>query len=150
MSAAGRGLLALLAVAVGLTTWTGCAVVDTPDESAWRDQARQSVEDASSEVQAARLVLVQLTADRVPQAYGVVMLADAEEAAGKVEESLAAVQAPAPVRRLSDDVTALLGRAVDAVRAARVAAVGDTEPAPIVRTDLADVQRQLDAMLGQL
>ncbi|MBV6726084.1 hypothetical protein [Nocardioides daeguensis] len=110
----------LLALALLLA---GCGVVSRPGPAAWDDRAAQALTDAGSEVATARLALESARKGRTWSSYTTVLLAEAEEAAGKVEEDLSRLQVPAGRADAAAHVLDLLGRAVDLVGEARAHAV---------------------------
>ena len=139
-----RLAVALLALGLVLAgSLSGCTV-SSPDAPSWRDQARQTLDDVASEVATARLVLGQLEEDKLPSAYGVTMVADAEEAASTAEEKLSSVQAPEALGGLPDKVLALLGRATEAVQKAREAVVAERYDVPRLVHELDKLHAALD------
>lgn len=120
-----RGVRARAALAVGvvLVALTTACTVDQPGPEAWRDLARQSLEDVASEVATAELTLIQLAEDRLPVSYGVTVLVGAEQALSTAEDGLASVQPPEGLDRRADELLVLIGRAGDAVRQARESVV---------------------------
>jgi len=100
--------------------------VSKPDEAAWDDQAGPALTDAASEVATARLALESARADRTWSSYTTVLVAEAEEAAGKVEEDLSRLQVPAGRTDDAAKVLDLLDRAADLVGEARSHAVAGT------------------------
>ena len=135
----------VLFVAISLLTLllSGCTVKE-PDAGEWRDLARQTLDDVASEVATAELVLAQLDRGKLPSAYGETVLAEAEKAAGMAEESLSSVQAPPGLRARSDEVLALVGRAVDAVQAARETVVAGVFHTPELVRELNRLHTALD------
>ena len=146
---AGRGRRLLGAVALAVLVLTGCTVKE-PGPDAWRDQARQSLDDVASEVATARLTLEQLDADRLPASYGVTTLADAEQAVSTAEESLSSLQAPTGLGKRADQVLGLIGRAADAVQRAREAVVDGKFHAPALVRLLNRLQQALDKRKSSL
>lgn len=142
MSTGRRRFVAVAVTAVALVL-TSCTVKE-PDAGEWRDLAQQSLDDVASEVATARLTLIQLDDDRLPSSYGETVLADAEKAASTSEESLSSVQAPPGLRARADQVLALIGRAVDAVRLARENVVAGRFHAPVLVRKLGWLQKALD------
>lgn len=135
-------LLASVLVVLGVVM-SGCAVSE-PDPSAWRDQAKQTLDDVGSEVATARLVLVQLDDGRLPSAYGVTMAADAEEAASKAEDKLSSLQAPRALGGLPDKVLTLVGKATEAVQQAREAVVAGHYDGDYLLAELDRLGKALD------
>ncbi|MBM7516363.1 hypothetical protein [Nocardioides nitrophenolicus] len=101
----------------------GCGVVSRPDPTAWDDQATQALTDAGSEVATARLALESARRGRTWSAYTTVIVAEAEEAAGKAEQDLARLQVPPGRADDAAQVLDLLDQAVDLVGEARAHAV---------------------------
>jgi hypothetical protein len=116
-------VVAVLVALPVLLLLAGCGVVSKPDAKAWDDQATQALTDTGSEVATARLALESARKERTWSAYTTVLVAEAEEAAGKVEEDLARVQVPAGRTDDAAKVLDLLDRAVDLVSEARSHAV---------------------------
>jgi outer membrane murein-binding lipoprotein Lpp len=131
------------AAAVVVLLVSGCTVSE-PDPPAWRDQARQTLDDMASQVATARLTITQLEEDRLPSSYGITVLADAEQAAGTAEETLSSVQAPRRLHAVSEKVLELLGRAVDAVQETRAAVVAGHYERPGLVAKLQRLQTALD------
>lgn len=147
---AGPARFFLVAAAAVLLLVTGCTVKE-PDADAWRDQARQTLDDVASEVATARLTLEQLDHERLPASYGVTVLADAEQAASTAEEGLSSLQPPPRLGKLVDRVLALIGRAVEAVQQAREVAVsGGTYDAPALVAELDRLHTRLDEQRAAL
>ncbi|WGX97881.1 hypothetical protein [Nocardioides sp. L-11A] len=136
---------AVVAVLVLLPTLllAACGVVARPDAAAWDDQAAQALTDASSQVATARLALVSARDGRTWSAYTTVLVAQAEEAAGKAEENLSRVQVPAARADDAATVLDLLDRAVDLVAEARAHAVSG-------RYGDAGLLEDLDSLAGRL
>jgi hypothetical protein len=84
---------ALGALVVAISA-AGCAP-QSPDHSSWRDQAYQSLDEVSSNVATASLLLKQLQDDRVFGKYAQIVALNAETNAGKVTSKFGAEQ-PAP------------------------------------------------------
>ena len=141
-----RSAVALLAAGVllGQLLLTAACTVSEPDAAAWRDSARQTLDDVASEVATARLTLKQLDDGNLPTSYGVTVLADAEEAASTAEEGLTSLQPPPALKGIPDRVQALVGRAVDAVQQARETAVAGRFHVPGLVRQLSRLQAALD------
>ncbi len=145
----GRRRFVAVAVTVVALVLTSCTVKE-PDAGEWRDLAQQSLDDVASEVATARLTLIQLDEDQLPSSYGETVLADAEKAASTSEEALSSVQAPPGLRARADQVLALIGRAVDAVRLARETVVAGRFHAPALVRKLDWLQKALDQRRANL
>jgi len=122
---------------------TGC-VPATPDEDTWRYDARQAVSDVSSEVRTVALVLRHDAAGRFLGGYAAVTAANAEEAAGKAGDTLAAKQPPAAEEGRYATVTDLLDKATGLLAEARIAVAEGN------RSAYQGLLDQLDAVAGQL
>ena len=145
----GRRRFVAVAVTVVALVLTSCTVKE-PDAGAWRDLAQQSLDDVASEVATVRLTLIQLDEDQLPSSYGETVIAEAEKAASTSEETLSSVQAPPGLRARADQVLALIGRAVDAVRLAREKVVAGRFHAPVLVRKLNWLQKALDQRRANL
>ena len=116
-------VVAVLVALPVLLLLSGCGVVSKPDASAWDDQATQALTDAGSEVATARLALESARKERTWSAYTTVLVAEAEEAAGKIDDDLSRLQVPAGRTDDAAKVLDLLDQAVDLVGEARSHAV---------------------------
>ncbi|MCR1786405.1 hypothetical protein KVF89_27980 [Nocardioides carbamazepini] len=115
---------AVVAVLVALTLLlTACGVVAEPDAAAWDERAARALSDAGSQVATARLALESADEERTWSAYATVLVAQAEEAAGKAAEDLSRVQVPTARADDAADVLDLLDQAVDLVGEARAHSV---------------------------
>jgi hypothetical protein len=83
-----RAAGALLALALA-----GC-VAPAPTLSAYRSKAARTASDALSQVQTARLVADQVLRGRVTFAYAKVVVSDAEDAYGSIQQTFDSVQPP--------------------------------------------------------
>jgi hypothetical protein len=141
-------LAILVALLLGLA---GCVVPSSPDARDWRRSARQSVGDVASEVETARTTLRQLSADRFVGRYAIVLLVDAEEAAGQATDSVTTRQPPRVEQARYDEVSAALGDATDLLADARIAVTrGSKQDYPdlveqlgTTGDELADLEEQL-------
>jgi hypothetical protein len=130
---------------VALASVTGCAP-QSPDHSSWTDQARQSLEDVSSEVATVTLLLDLEQARKVPGKYQQVVAQDSESAVGKTLDAFGGEQ-PEP----RDDaeykrVTTLMSDASDLLSDVRIAIVRRDEGAyPALLRKLAELQGDLTA-----
>lgn len=106
-----------------LVAAAGCSLVAQPDVAAWDDSARQAVTDATSEVATARLAVETAREERAWSTYTLVLVADAEEAMGTVQEDVSRMQVPSGRDEAAKDLEALLDEAAGAVREARQHAV---------------------------
>src|SRR3954464_847124 len=88
-----RALGVLCALGLGLGAG-GCAP-QSPDSSSWRDQAYQTLDDVSSNVATASLLLKQVQGGRVFGKYAQIVALNAETNAGKVTSKFSAEQ-PVP------------------------------------------------------
>lgn len=130
------------------TAGSGCSVVDEPGPGAWDTQAEQALSDAASEVATVRLALDTAERRRTWASYAVVVVTEAEEAVGTVEDDLARLQVPPSREEEAVDVLALLEEATSAVRDARALAVeGDFGDARTLSA-LADLAAELTSAAG--
>ncbi|TWG96770.1 hypothetical protein L615_004100000270 [Nocardioides sp. J9] len=116
------------AVVVCFLAWvlavaSGCSLVGQPDVAAWDQKARQAVTDAASEVATARLAVETARDDRTWSSYTTVVVAQAEEAMGTVQDDVSRLQVPPGRAQDADDLEALLDAASSAVQDARQHAV---------------------------
>ncbi|GAA1528600.1 hypothetical protein [Nocardioides humi] len=122
----------------------GCGVVGRPDADGWDEQAEQALADAASQVATARLALETAAEGRTWSSYTTVLMADAEEAAGRAEDDLARVQAPARRTGAARAVLDLLARAVELVRTARAHVVAGRYDDPALLDDLDRIAGELE------
>lgn len=106
-----------------LAATSGCSLVAQPDVAAWDERARQAVTDATSEVATARLAVETAREERAWSTYTLVLVADAEEAMGTVQDDVSRTQVPDGRDDAAKDLEALLDEAAGAVREARRHAV---------------------------
>ena len=144
MSAVRARTAVALAVGLVLALLSAACTVDEPDAEAWRDLARQSLDDVASEVATTRLTLTQLAEDRLPTSYGVTVLVSAEQAVSAAEDGLGSVQPPEGLDRRADQVLDLIGSAADAVQRAREAVVAGQVLVPHLVDRLRTLQDTLD------
>lgn len=140
-----RAAGAALAAAVLLLGVAGCGLVPSrPDGPAWDQAARQSLEDAASEVATVKVALEQQQKGHLLGKYGVTTVTDSEEALGLAQDSILTQQPPTSRQEGFDKVAAALGDAGDLVTEARIALVRDDTRA------YAGLVHRLDAMSGRL
>jgi hypothetical protein len=108
-------------VLVGLS---GC-VPPSPDDAGWREDASKTLGDVGSELATAKLVLRAHAQDRFIGRYDRVVLAYAEEAAGKAADTLAAEQPPNTERKRYQTIADALDQATGLLSEARIAVVSD-------------------------
>ncbi len=135
MTTARRVAGALLALAL-LGATAACALVSRPDATGWDREAERALTDLRSEVATARLALETAAEQRAWPSYVVVLLADAEEAAGTAEEDLSALQVPPAREDAALEVEELMAEAVAAVQDARALAVAGRYDDPPLLEDL--------------
>ena len=123
MSRGHRGGRAAAAVVLLAVVAGGCGTVEEPDPEDWDESARVSLDDASSQLATARMILETERRDDTWHGYAVVVLADAEQAVGKDADSLSALQAPPERSKVSSKVNDLLSSASDLVAQARTVVV---------------------------
>jgi hypothetical protein len=135
--------LDVVACAVAVVLVTGCAP-QSPDRSSWRDQAYQTLDEVSSNVATASLLVGQVQQDRVWGKYAQVVALNAETNAGKATSTFSAEQ---PVPADSDTyrrVTTVLSDAGDVLAQVRIAVVRrDTAAYPHLLRRLSATSRQL-------
>lgn len=141
---AALALATLLTLAASLLT--GC-VPASPDEGAWTDQARRTVESVASEVASTGLLLREEQDDDLLGRAAVVMTVASEEAAGSAVESFSAAQPPAGLHERYDDVVAVLDEATDLLTKVRIAVV---DAGSRCCPDLPDELGRMDARLRDL
>ena len=135
-----------IACATAVVLVVGCAgcAPQSPDRSSWRDQAYQTLDEVSSNVATASLLVEQLQQDRVMGKYAQVVALNAETNAGKVTSKFSAEQ---PVPSDSDTyrrVTTVLSDAGDVLAQVRIAIVRrDTAAYPRLLRQLSTTSRQL-------
>lgn len=138
-----RGLVALTVVLL-----LGCTP-SSPDEDDWRTAAGRAVDDAGSQVAAARLVLRGLDGDRLTDAYARVVLVESEEAAATAEEGLATLQPPPELEKRHEHLLTLLGDAADLVRETRMVVVAGDDPGDLPKR-LDELGTKLEHESGRL
>jgi hypothetical protein len=148
-SALNRATAALGAVAVGIVV-AGCAP-QSPDHSSWRDQAYQSLDEVSSNVATASLLLSQLLHERVFGKYAQVVALNAETNAGKVASKFSAEQ-PVPADSAAyQHVTTTLSDAGAVLSQVRIAIVRRDDAAyPRLLRQLSTADRQLSKAEQQI
>lgn len=138
--------LARCAVVVVAVTALGGCVVPARDQAAYRTDAQQALQSATSETRTAELALQHWLAGDVTEAYADTVVTDSEKALGPIQTSFGGVDPPD--RRadpLREDVTGQLSDAESALADARIALRRGDQPA--VRqllTELAKVSAQLE------
>jgi hypothetical protein len=132
---------ALGALVIGVVA--GCAP-QSPDHSSWRDQAYQALDEVSSNVATASLLLRQLGDDRVFGKYAQIVALNAETNAGQVTSKFSAEQ-PVPADSIAyHHVTTTLSDAGDVLSRVRIAIVRRDEGAyPRLLHQLSVAGRQL-------
>jgi hypothetical protein len=143
------GLTAALAVLLALLIGA-CGTVKEPDPEDWDESARVSLDDASSQLATTRMILTTRQQDETWHGYAVVVLADAEQAAGKDADSMSALQPPPERSRMSTEVTDLLTRASDLVEQARLVVVAHKMIDPRILKRLQTLGDRLDAEVAML
>ncbi|WP_162602516.1 hypothetical protein [Nocardioides daejeonensis] len=138
-----RPLLGSLLLVLALVV--GCAVSE-PEPADWSESSARALESAASAVATARLALSGEKDGDLWRSYAVVLLADAEEAAGSAADQVAVVQTPRGREKRAEQVRDLLGRAEDAVRAARQELVAGK---PITAERLARLERLRQRLLRE-
>ena len=114
IAVAGAGFVC--AVALG-----GC-VAPALDSGAFKHNAIEALDSASSETTTVVLALREKLANHITQPYVDTVVTASEKALGPIEDSFGTVDAPSTADdALRDDVTGLLGDAKDALTDARIA-----------------------------
>ena len=128
----------------------GCAP-QSPDSSSWRDQAYQSLDEVSSNVATASLLLEQAKAGRVFGTYAQIVALNAETNAGKVTSKFSAEQ-PVPADSATyQHVTKTLSDAGTVLSQVRIAVVRrDESTYPRLLRQLSAAQRQLSRVEQQI
>ncbi|HWJ09973.1 MAG TPA: hypothetical protein VNS46_11380 [Nocardioides sp.] len=132
-------------VVVALLPWvvSGCSLVAQPDTAGWDRSARQAVTDATSEVATTRLAVETAHEERAWSTYTLVVVAEAEEAMGTVQDDVSRLQVPAGRGDDADDLEALLDDAAGAVQEARQHATDGRYDDPRLLELLDRVEEQL-------
>jgi hypothetical protein len=132
----------------------GCmagTVPGTPDPDTWRYKAKLAIDDLTSEVATARLVLQQEQQHSQLGPYERVVLAYSDEAAGKASSSISLLQPPPSEERRAPRVTDALEKAAGLVADARVAVTaGNRDDYPGLVKDLDSVDKELEQVLRDL
>lgn len=136
-------LLAAWCTTLTVLLGTACAP-QSPDHTSWTDQARQSLEDTSSEVATVALLLRLERDGKVPGKYQQVVAQDSEAAVGATMARFGGEQ-PEP----RDDptyrhVTSLMSDASDLLSEVRIAIVRrDSDQYPHLLDELETINRKL-------
>lgn len=136
---------------LALALTAGCGTSRPPDDGAWRESSVQVLEEVAGSVGTGQLALDQEIQDRLVGRAALVLLQDAEEAAGTATQGYLATQ-PAPGRADdARDLRALLREGQDVLTEARIAvATGDDDAYAGLVTRLQDVQDRLDEAAAPL
>jgi hypothetical protein len=117
-----------------------------PDHEAWLDQAHTALEEVSSDVATAQLLLRLAQDDRILGSYAQVVALDSESAVGKVAGHLGAEQPEPADQGTYAHVTTVLSDASDLVAAVRIAVVReDTNRFPALSRALVKMQHTITA-----
>jgi hypothetical protein len=116
------GRVALVAVAVALAA--AGRVAPAPTTGAYRSKAARTAGDALSELETARLAVSANRDGRMTQAYLEVLVRDAEDAYGSIQQTFDSVQPPDDpgADAVRDALDELLGRGSDGLGELRIAA----------------------------
>jgi hypothetical protein len=137
-----RALGVLCALGLGLGA-VGCAP-QSPDSSSWRDQGYRALDDVSSNVATASLLLKQLQGGRVFGTYAQIVALNAETNAGKVTSKFSAEQPPSADSAAYQHVTTTLSDAGAVLSQVRIAIVRRDDAAyPRLLRQLSRASRQL-------
>jgi hypothetical protein len=112
----------LLVCAAGLALLTACAP-QAPDDSSWRDQAHQSLEDVGSNVSTMSMVLRLAQKGRMFGKYQQVVALNSETNAGRTTDHFSGEQPPPQEDSTYHDVTTVLSDAGDLLSDVRIALV---------------------------
>ena len=144
----GRPLAAALLAALALTSPAlASCVAPAPTTSAYEGKAVRTASDALSQVETARMAVRAAAGGRMTRAYLEVVLTDAEDAFGSIQNTFDSVQPPDdPVAdRLRDSLDSLLSGGADALGQVRIAARrNDTATAAGATASLGRVAEGLD------
>jgi hypothetical protein len=139
-----------LATVFVVVVLTGC-VPQTPDVDTWRYDARLAVGDVASALATAQLVLHQELGSRLIGKYGTVVVAQAEETAGKSAQKFTSKQPPDQELQRFQTVTDELDSATSLLTDVRIAVVrGDTAAYPDLIRKLDDAGKRLGNLAEQL
>ncbi|HEX5428706.1 MAG TPA: hypothetical protein VFX00_10300 [Pedococcus sp.] len=138
--------LARCLVVVAAVTALGGCVVPARDDAAYRTDAAQALQSATSETRTAELVLQHWLSGSVTRAYADTVVTDSEKALGPIQTSFGGVDPPnRGADPLREDVTGQLSDAESALAEARIALRrGDAPAVQQVVTDLTKVADQLE------
>jgi hypothetical protein len=147
-----RGL-AVVAVAVSLAVIVSLGVAyvvspggapQSPSHGAWIDQAHTSLEEVSSGIATAQLLLRLIEDDKVLGKYQRVVALDSENAAGKVASHFSGEQPEPADQATYTRVTTVLSDASDLLSTVRIAVVrGDVARFPALERALVKMQRRI-------
>jgi hypothetical protein len=145
--------LAVVAVAVSLAVIVSLGVAyvvspggapQSPSHGAWIDQAHTSLEEVSSGIATAQLLLRLIEDDKVLGKYQRVVALDSENAAGKVASHLSGEQPEPADQATYTRVTTVLSDASDLLSTVRIAVVrGDVARFPALERALVKMQRRI-------
>lgn len=138
--------LARCAVVLAAVTVLGGCVVPPRDDAAYRTDAAQALQSATSETRTAELVLEHWLSGDATQAYADTVVTDSEKALGPIQTSFGGVDPPERgADPLREDVTGQLSDAESALAEARIALRrGDAPAVHKVVADLAKIGDQLE------
>ena len=115
-----------VAAAAAALVLAGC-VPSEPSAADWRTSTSQALEDTTSEVETIALVLQLESEDRLPGRSARIAAVESEESVATAEQTLSTQQPPAGTGREDSELSALMGRATDLVREARIALTAGDE-----------------------
>jgi hypothetical protein len=123
----------------------------SPDHSSWRDQGYQALDDVSSNVATATLLLEQLQDGRVFGKYAQIVSLNAETNAGKVTSKFSAEQPVPSDSGAYEHLTAVLSDAGDVLSQVRIAVVRrDAAAYPKLLRQLSRSSKQLSTAEQQI
>lgn len=136
-------LVALLAMLLA------ACVPATPGTDEWREDARHALGDVAGQLATVALALE--NDDRLVGGYAKVVVADAEESAGRSADGFEQQQPPAGHRKEFDKVSAALDKGLSLLTDARIAVVdGDTAAYDRLATRLYRLQARLQRLEDKL
>src|SRR3954452_2644108 len=145
------GILFALGLGLGLGLGTAGCGPQSPDSSSWRDQAYQALDDVSSNVATASLLLEQLQGARVFGKYAQIVALNAETNAGKVTSKFSAEQPVPSDSATYQHVTTTLSDAGSVLSQVRIAIVRRDDAAyPKLLRQLSQASKQLSRVEQQI
>jgi len=148
--AAAAVLAAVLSLAAVYVVSPGGAP-QSPDHEAWLDQAHTALDEVSSDVATAQLLLRLTAQDKVPGPYQQVVALDSENAAGTVASHLSGEQPEPADQKTYTQVTTVLSDAGDLLSSVRISVVRrDVGRYPALAHALAKMQHKISWAEGKV